>query len=118
MKIKSIFSQLIITSILISSWGCVKSNSSANPGNGNPNPNVVSIANFSFSAATTTINNNTTVTWTNNDSSPHTVTADDNSFTSSTLAKGDMYAHTFTTTGTVTYHCNIHTTMKGSVIVK
>ena len=64
-----------------------------------------------------TINKNVTVTWTNVDAMPHTVTADDNSFTSDELNQNDTYSHTFTTDGTFDYHCAIHTGMKGTVVV-
>jgi plastocyanin len=51
------------------------------------------------------------------DSAPHTVTADGVSFTSATLAGGGTYSHRFTTAGTFAYHCEIHPSMTGTVIV-
>jgi plastocyanin len=51
---------------------------------------------------------------------PHTVTADDGSFDSSTKVtgnKGDVYSFTFTKTGSFPYHCNYHANMKGMVTV-
>ncbi len=57
------------------------------------------------------------MTWTNNEVVPHTVTADDGSFSSGDLSKGDTFTHTFETAGTVTYHCELHTNMKAEVIV-
>ncbi|MGH2639033.1 MAG: cupredoxin domain-containing protein, partial [Rhabdochlamydiaceae bacterium] len=62
---------------------------------------------------------NNTVTWVNNDSAPHTVTADNNNaFDSGNLNAGQSWTHTFTTPGTFTYHCSYHLWMKGTVIVK
>jgi len=61
---------------------------------------------------------NNTVVWTNNDSSPHTVTANDGSFTSGNLAPGQTYSFTFTAPGTYTYHCTYHPWMVATVIVK
>ena len=92
-------------------------------GNNNNNPppssgNKVSISSSSFSPGTLTVNKGTTVTWTNADYDPHTVTADDNSFTSTTLNTGDSYSRTFSTAGTFPYHCNFHTNMTASVVVK
>jgi len=84
----------------------------------NGTSNTVSISNFTFVSDALTTTKGTTVTWTNNDTAPHTVTADDNSFTSDTLNKGDAYSHPFNTIGTFNYHCNIHQMMKASVIVK
>ncbi len=78
---------------------------------------AVSIANFSFMPATITVAVGSTVTWTNNDSTAHTVTADDGSFKSDTLATGATFSQTFATAGTFAYHCSIHTSMKATVTV-
>jgi len=67
---------------------------------------------------TVVIGINNTVVWTNDDSVPHTVTADDGSFSSGNLNPGDSYSFTFITPGTYAYHCNYHSWMKGTVIVK
>jgi|SRR5215212_8673503 len=58
-----------------------------------------------------------TITWTNNGAVPHTVTADDGSFDSERLNPGDSYTVAFGGQGTVTYHCEIHPEMRGSVTV-
>ena len=64
-----------------------------------------------------TINVGDTVVWTNNDDSPHTVTADDDEFNSGNLAEGATWSYTFTEAGTYDYHCNYHSSMTGSVTV-
>ncbi len=64
-----------------------------------------------------TINVGDTVIWTNNDDSPHTVTADDDEFNSGNLAEGATWSYTFTEAGTYDYHCNYHGSMTGSVSV-
>lgn len=79
---------------------------------------AVSIKQFAFTPNSLTIPVGSTVMWTNNEIIPHTVTADDGSFTSDTLSKGDTFSHTFTAVGTVAYHCTYHTNMKADVIVK
>ncbi|MDB5164101.1 MAG: plastocyanin [Candidatus Saccharibacteria bacterium] len=82
--------------------------------------NAVSISNFSFSPSSITVKKGTKVTWTNKDSTSHTVTPDkpDADFKGSdTLSNGDSYSVTFNTVGTFTYHCNIHSNMTGSVKV-
>ena len=78
---------------------------------------TVSIANFSFQPATIAVPVGATVTWTNNDTTGHTVTADDGSFKSDTLAPGATFSHTFAAAGTFAYHCSIHTSMTGTVTV-
>lgn len=66
---------------------------------------------------------NSTVVWTNDDGSPHTVTANDGTFDSGNLAPassgspGGTYTFTFTKPGTYTYHCTYHPWMTGTVIV-
>jgi plastocyanin len=59
-----------------------------------------------------------TVTWTNNDSTAHTTTADGREWDSGTLAPGASFSRTFTAAGTFTYHCTIHPGMIGTVTVK
>jgi plastocyanin len=57
------------------------------------------------------------VAWTNNDSTTHTVTLDDGSCDGGHDAPGATVALTFGKAGTYTYHCAIHTSMKGTVQV-
>lgn len=76
----------------------------------------------SFSPRELHIKAGQTVTWINNGTSPHTVTADDNSFNSGTVQPGAQYTHTFTKPGTYPYYCALHggpggIGMAGSIIV-
>lgn len=73
---------------------------------------------FMPSTITVVIGVNNTVVWTNDDTAPHTVTANDGSFSSGNLNPGDSFTITFSTPGTYTYHCNYHPWMKGTIIVK
>ncbi len=79
----------------------------------------VSIINLAFSPASVSVSVGDTVTWTNNDAGiPHTATSDaPGVFDSGTLNTGGTYAKTFTEAGTFPYHCNIHPTMTGTVVV-
>ena len=79
--------------------------------------NVV-ISNFSFQPKSLSIPVGSTVTWTNNDSAPHTISADDGSFDSGNMAPGSNFSHTFSTSGNVLYHCAFHSSMHGSVEIK
>ena len=47
----------------------------------------------------------------------HTINADDLSFSSGNLTPGRTFERTFAAAGTYDYHCSIHPTMKGTVIV-
>jgi plastocyanin len=83
--------------------------------------NVVMIRNFAFSPATLTVRAGTTVTWTNDDSPPHAIASDAGSpvtFSSSPLANGATFSFTFTQAGSYPYHCSIHPSMKGTIIVE
>ena len=60
---------------------------------------------------------NSTVTWVNQDTAPHTVTAKGGSFNSLNLEPGKSFTYTFTVPGTYTYYCLYHSWMKGEVKV-
>ncbi|HVD40698.1 MAG TPA: cupredoxin family copper-binding protein [Solirubrobacterales bacterium] len=57
------------------------------------------------------------VNWQNQDTAPHTATADDGSFDTGTIEKGKTGSETFKEAGTFTYFCEIHPTMHGTVEV-
>jgi len=78
----------------------------------------VQIKNFAFAPASQTVTAGQTVTWKNDDTTDHTVTADDNSFDSGLLAPGKTFTHTFAAAGTYAYHCVIHPNMTGTVVAK
>jgi len=78
----------------------------------------VSIANYSFTESNLEIEQCDIVIWTNNGSSPHTVTSDSGSeLNSSTLSSGSTYEHQFDSLGAFPYHCNFHGSMTGAVTV-
>ena len=58
------------------------------------------------------------VTWTNNDSAPHSVTSDTASiFDSGSLTNGATFTFTFTQPGTYAYHSSSDPNLKGTVTV-
>jgi plastocyanin/FtsP/CotA-like multicopper oxidase with cupredoxin domain len=77
----------------------------------------VSITASGFSPSSVTIPAGESVRWTNTDSTPHTATKDDHSWTSPTLAGGQTYFKTFTVKETIGYHCHIHPDMTGTIVV-
>ncbi len=66
---------------------------------------------------------NSTVTWTNNDSVPHTVTSLNMTggspvFDSGPMSAGATFTFNFSQPGTYLYKCNFHAWMTGTVVVK
>lgn len=78
----------------------------------------VQIKGFAFNPGTLSVAVGTKVTWTNDDSVAHTVTANDGSFDSGQLQPGNSFSHTFSKAGTIAYHCNNHPSMTATIIVK
>ncbi|MDQ2727735.1 MAG: cupredoxin family copper-binding protein [Actinomycetota bacterium] len=91
------------------------------PGSAASGGNSVTIKNFTFQPQALTVKVGTTVTWTNQDSTPHTVQFSNKSVpTSADLSAGggqSTYSHTFTAPGTYPYICGIHNDMTGTIKV-
>jgi len=81
--------------------------------------NDVTIKQFAFHSADVTVAVGTTVTWTNEDNTKHSVVAADAdvSFVSDDLPNGASFEHEFDTAGTFPYICGIHPRMKGTITV-
>src|SRR5215217_2187933 len=78
----------------------------------------VTIADFSFTPATITVNTGDTVTWNNNGPTPHSATANDGSFDTGILRRGQSGSHTFNLAGSFSYYCKPHPYMKATVVVQ
>jgi plastocyanin len=79
---------------------------------------TVQIDNFAFAPATLTVTAGTTVTWKNDDDSPHRIGDKKGTFTSAALDTDDAFSHTFAAPGEYPYICTIHPYMVGKIIVK
>ena len=90
---------------------------SAQASSGASGSNAVEIKGLAFNPASITVKTGSKVTWTNNDSTAHTVTLDDNSVDSGNVNVGSTFDHTFGAAGTFAYHCKIHSSMHGTVTV-
>jgi plastocyanin len=77
----------------------------------------VQIVEFSYEPEPVVVQVGGKVSWQNQDTAPHTATADDGSFDTGTIEKGKLGSATFKEPGTFTYHCEIHPTMHGTVEV-
>ena len=109
---------LVLIAGLILFSGCVGNQPPGDTPASTPT-NTINIKDFAFDPPTLTVKSGTTVTWTNQDSTPHTVTSDSGGeIASETLSKGQTYSHTFNTAGAFTYHCGVHPSMKGTIIVQ
>lgn len=93
------------------------------------NVHVVEMQNLSFNPAAITIKKGDTVRWVNADQTAHNPTSDDfdtenpeqsppGAWSADPVDPGDSFDHTFDSTGTVTYNCDIHQYMKGTVTVE
>ena len=78
---------------------------------------IINISNFKFGKESLNIIVGSTVLWINNDSSSHTVSSSDNTFSSGFLSSGQKYKFTFLSPGTYTYKCDLHSSMKGIIKV-
>jgi plastocyanin len=85
-----------------------------------PAPNstmTVDISNHAFNPAQLNVAPGTTVTFVNNDTEPHTATADNGLFDTGVLQPGSSFDVFLEGSGTVTYHCELHPDMQGSIVV-
>lgn len=77
----------------------------------------ISIRNFAYTPSNIQVAVGTTVTWTNSDTAPHSVTFKNGTKDSGLLRQGQSFSYTFTTPGTYDYYCTVHPYMVARVIV-
>lgn len=79
---------------------------------------TATMANFAFSPASITASVGDVITWTNNDSAPHTATVkSDPTCTTDSLASGASGSIVFDAAGSYEFFCKIHPTMTGTIEV-
>jgi plastocyanin len=83
----------------------------------NQSANTVTIQNMAFNPSTLNVQVGTTVTWINKDNITHHVVSDSGVFDSGNLTNGMSYNYTFNQTGSFPYHCSIHPSMTGTIVV-
>lgn len=115
----SIIAAVLIISILaVAASGCLDGDTTPPEGS---NVNMIGdgYGGYSFSPSTLTTRVGENVTWTNTNSVQHNVVSDSlaDPFTSGILNNGQTYTHQFNQVGTFPYHCSIHPTMTGTIIV-
>jgi plastocyanin len=72
----------------------------------------------SFAPAKAAVVTGTLITWTNNDTVPHSVTAADNRFDSGAILPGKTFQWTANDSGTIAYHCIFHPSMTAVLTVR
>lgn len=82
------------------------------------NSAAIEIHNFQFQPQTLSVTAGTTVTWTNDDTTPHTVTETNRAFHSAALDTKDTFSYTFAAPGQYVYRCTFHPMMVGRIVVK
>lgn len=80
-------------------------------------PTTVDISNHAFNPAELNVTPGKTVRFVNNDTEPHTATADNGLFDTGVLQPGSSFDVFLDGSGRVTYHCELHPDMQGSVVV-
>ena len=118
--------RMLFAAGLIAAYGCGSSSTPSaptttpTPGNGTP-VSIVSGSSFltstAYSPNPVTVAVGGSVTWTNNDNTAHTSTANNGAW-NSTIAPGGQFTMTFPSAGTFPYHCSIHPGMVGTVTVQ
>ena len=91
---------------------------SSSPQTSTASQNSIAMKGLAFNPLALTISKGANVTWTNDDSTTHTVTSDTGAFESGNLSPGNSFTRQFNDTGTFPYHCTIHPSMKGTITVQ
>lgn len=85
-----------------------------------PGGTAVTMQSITFEPNSLSVKAGDTVTWTNEESVGHDVTADDGSFKSGPpggMKQGDSFEHKFDEAGSFSYKCTVHSNMIGAVEV-
>jgi plastocyanin len=80
---------------------------------------AVEVKDFAFNPPEITVPVGGSVTWTNQDTAPHTATGlDREALQSGAIESGQSFTQAFETAGTIEYFCEFHPNMKGSIVVE
>ncbi|MEU8551252.1 cupredoxin domain-containing protein [Streptomyces roseoverticillatus] len=89
----------------------------AGPGRTTTETTVV-IEGFEFVPASVTIHAGDSVRWVNKDNDEHTSTSDEPGWDSGIIPPGSTFTQVFGTPGTFGYHCDLHSSLTGKVVVE
>ena len=108
---------LLLAAALLAGCGSSKKSSTSSSGSGSGGGTAVSMQNIQFSPSSLSVKVGQTVTWTNDDSVVHNVTASDGTFKSNNFSHGGTFSWKATKAGTFKYTCTIHPGMDGTLTV-
>jgi plastocyanin len=120
----------LCTIVALAAAGCGSSNSSSTSSGSSssaststPAPSssgggvAIKMQNIAFDPKAVTVKVGQKITWTNDDSVDHNVTADSGAdFKSKDFGQGGTFAFTPTKAGKITYECTLHPNMRGATI--
>jgi plastocyanin len=111
---------VVLASMLVGSGAGIAVHAHASPAAKKVTVKAVSMsAGFAFSPTKKRVKVGTTVVWSNSTSAPHTVTSDTAKWSfDKSLSTGKTVKFTFHKAGTYKFHCSIHPSMVGTIVVK
>ena len=115
MNVKTI---LLSGAIALALVGCAAKTPTPSTVNTSAAANTITISNFAFTTSAASYPVGTVLTVVNNDTTTHTVTADNGSFDTGHISPGQSATITLSKAGTITFHCSIHTYMTGTLTVQ
>lgn len=116
------FGTVALAALAIGAAGCGSSSTDSSPtkkAGEAAASGTVSMRNLAFEPTRSTVKVGQKVTWTNNDTVDHNVTATRGAkFMSQAFGKGRTYSYTPRRPGIIAYVCTLHPGMKGTLVVE
>lgn len=82
-----------------------------------PREHIVEIASFKFKPSSLNVRAGDTVTWINRDIAPHTATAENDSWDTGQIGKGQQESVIINDDSPQTYFCRFHPAMKAELVI-
>ncbi len=117
---KNRFILLLVTAVLVAAlYSCTKSADDFTAEGGLLPTHYIIIKDSSFSPATLTVATGSSITFVNDTDFEHSIVSDDSSaILSGVIAHKTSFFYKKDTVGIITYHCGLHPTVKGTIILR